>query len=168
LGGLLSGPFDPGAMTGMLITAGAMVTGLLIAITGIVFGTWQSIAKTRAETALKHEMIARGMSADEIAQVLGTQPGGPVKVEGAIDLPCACEAVVRDSCGEWNAALVLQAAEGRYLVHYVGTEMDENEWVEAGRIRLAADSQLHDLIARLRPEFSRNGTTGKPPVEAEI
>jgi hypothetical protein len=53
--------------------------GLLIPISGIVFGTVTSyLQKTRQaelDAGLKHEMLQRGMSAEEIVQVIRARPG---------------------------------------------------------------------------------------------
>ena len=55
----------------------------LIPICGIVFGTvthaWQRVRRAEIEAALKHEMIQRGMSADEIRQVLEASAKGGSK-----------------------------------------------------------------------------------------
>jgi hypothetical protein len=55
----------------------------LIPITGIVFGTvthaWQRVRRAEIEAALKHEMIERGMSADEIRQILEASAKGGSK-----------------------------------------------------------------------------------------
>jgi hypothetical protein len=150
-------------MLALLITAMSILAGTTISVTGIVFGVMQSMAKNRAEAAMKHEMIARGMSADEIARVINTSAGAPA--EGCVDLPCACEAVVEWD-GDWCPALVLQVAEGRYFVHYVGHDMDENEWVTEDRVRFAAGSQLPGLVSNLGA--ARNGAPHKEPVEAEV
>jgi hypothetical protein len=163
MGGLMSQPFSPDAMLVFLITGFSLLAATIITVTAIVFGVMHSMAKNRAEAAMKREMIARGMSADEIARVINTTAGAPA--EGAVDLPCASEAVV-DWGGDWCPALVLQVAEGRYLVHYVGHEMDSNEWVTEDRIRFAAGSQLPGLVSNLGG--SRNGAPRKEPVEAEV
>ncbi len=55
----------------------------LIPITAIVFGTvtnaWQKVRRAEIEAALKHEMIQRGMSVDEIRQVLEASAKGGSK-----------------------------------------------------------------------------------------
>ena len=51
-----------------------VVLGLMIPLTGIVFGTltnyWRRSRKAELDAALKQQMLERGMSADEIVQVL--------------------------------------------------------------------------------------------------
>jgi len=52
--------------------------GLLIPIGGIVLGILKSVHKARQaelEMSLKHEMLQRGMSADEIVRVLQARSG---------------------------------------------------------------------------------------------
>jgi hypothetical protein len=74
------------------------------------------------ETALKRQMVDRGISADEIIAILagGKPRQGPP--EGGVDLPYACEVVV-ESDGEWHTGLILKRDGDRYLVHFVGTDM---------------------------------------------
>ena len=99
-------------------------------------------------------MIARGMSADEIVQVITASKGE------AMDLPCASEVLV-ESDGNWQAALVLQAVNGEYYIHYLGSEMDNNEWVGPDRIRFPADSRV--------PRCSPSGTQRtRPPTACRV
>lgn len=55
---------------GELIAITSVVGGLLCGITAIVAGTWAKVRRTEIAAALKHEMLNRGMSADEIRTVL--------------------------------------------------------------------------------------------------
>jgi hypothetical protein len=163
-----SGSLSADQTTAVMIVLAALSAVVLIAVPGIMFGTWAAVAKARADAALKRQMVDRGMSADEIVRVVTACGGGAVRVAGAVDLPCACEAVVRDDDGDWCPALILQAGDGRYLVHYVGQDMDDNEWVGGDRVRLPAGSPLPELAARSHNYPGSNGTPGKPPVEAEV
>lgn len=52
----------------------AIVFVFSIPIVAIVGGIWASIEKTRANSQLKRDMIARGMSAAEIERVLSAKP----------------------------------------------------------------------------------------------
>ena len=61
---------------------------------------------------------------------------------------------------------MLQVAEGRYLIHFIGHDMDSNEWVDTSRIRFPAGSQLSDLHARL--DAGRNLIPHKELMEAEL
>jgi hypothetical protein len=51
-----------------------VVLGFMIPLTGIVFGTltgyWRRTRQAELDAALKQQMLERGMSADEIVQVL--------------------------------------------------------------------------------------------------
>ncbi len=51
----------------------AVALAFSVPIVAIVAGTWASIEKTRANTALKRDMIGRGMSAEEIQAVLAAK-----------------------------------------------------------------------------------------------
>jgi hypothetical protein len=153
---------------GLTITLAAMGAGVLIAVTGIIAGAWQKVHANRAKYALTQQMIERGMSPDEIAQVVASHRKSKKSATGAADLPCASEAVVEHD-GEWHAALVLQVAQGRYHIHYVGTDMDENEWVSEDRIRFPNGSHVPGLMASLTPKTEGfNGAPSKPPIEAEL
>jgi hypothetical protein len=101
------------------------------------------------------------MSAEEIARVVDTHtPRGGNEV----DLPCASEVVVKGDDDDWYPALVLQVRDGQYLIHYVGHEMEENEWVGEDRVRFPAGSHVPALIAPL----GANGIPRKAPMEAEV
>ena len=137
-------------IVGLMVTAGIVITFI---------GVFASTLNAVKTANLKHSMLERGLSPEAIVQVIEARAGGPgeVRVSGAVDLPCACEAVV-EADGEWRAALVLKEAEGRYYIHFVGTGMDENEWVGENRIRFAADSHF----------VNRNGVPRKQPMEMEL
>jgi hypothetical protein len=157
--------FDPGLM----ITLAAMGAGTLIAISAIIAGAWQKVHANRARYALTQQMVERGMTADEIALIVASHRKPRKKATtGATDLPCASEAVV-ESDGDWYPALVLQVAQGRYYIHYVGHDMDSNEWVSEDRIRFPTGSHVPGLMASLTPTTEGfNGAPSKPPVEAEL
>jgi RNA binding activity-knot of a chromodomain len=136
--------------------------GALIAITGIIFGTVSSVKRAKIEANLKRDMLDQGLSPEAIVQVIEAGRDKDHKhVSGAADLPCACEAVVEHG-GEWRPALVLRRAEGQgqYYVHFVGTDMDENEWVGEERIRVAPDSSLSSV--------GLNGLPKKEPLNLEL
>jgi hypothetical protein len=48
--------------------------GLVISLAGIVMKSITSMHRHRTDTALKREMIERGMSADEIATIIQASP----------------------------------------------------------------------------------------------
>jgi hypothetical protein len=108
----------------------------LVSLAGIIIPAWASVCKMKLETALKRQMIDRGMSADEILTVLSA----PAPTAGTIDLPCASEVVV-ESEGEWSPAFILKRADDRYFVHYVGYDLSDNEWVSGSRVRFPESSR---------------------------
>ncbi len=64
-----------------LVLIGGLVLGSLACIAGLI---WHEFRKSEIEGALKHEMIARGMSADEIERVLAAKMNrGSKKVPAA-------------------------------------------------------------------------------------
>src|SRR5262245_10133349 len=85
--------------------------------------------------ALKRQMVDRGMSADEIIAILSGGKPREEPLEAGVDLPCASEVVV-ESDGEWHTGLILKRDGERYLVHVVGTDMSDNEWVTTDRLRV--------------------------------
>jgi hypothetical protein len=61
---------DPMGLVALLLIFGG---GFLVAIVSVVLGFLNNSRKREAEINLKHEMIARGMSADEIERVLAAK-----------------------------------------------------------------------------------------------
>ena len=59
--------FDAGEIIGLVAVGG----GMLIALVAILGGFWHQ----NRLTSLKHEMVSRGMSADEICRVVASRPG---------------------------------------------------------------------------------------------
>lgn len=57
----------------LLVAIGCM-TALCIVITGIVAGVYASMKSRRQDVELKQEMLDRGMSAEEIAEVIKAAP----------------------------------------------------------------------------------------------
>ncbi|HET6325317.1 MAG TPA: hypothetical protein VFG04_11630 [Planctomycetaceae bacterium] len=58
--------FNFGELMGFLSVSG----GLLVAVIAIVGGLWADVRKAELASALKHDMLDRGLSADEIRTVL--------------------------------------------------------------------------------------------------
>jgi hypothetical protein len=121
--------------TGSELLAMLIVAGAIITLAGIVASVCGSIYKIRVETALKQQMVERGMPVDDMVRVLHTPASDPCKVGAGY--PCASEAVVERD-GEWSAALILKRDADRYFVHFVGQDMSENEWVSSDRLRFPA------------------------------
>jgi hypothetical protein len=67
---LLSG-FEPGEIIGLVAVSGAMLCGL----TSIVMGIWHATRRVELATALKQDMLARGMSPEEIQMVMAAGAG---------------------------------------------------------------------------------------------
>lgn len=161
LGSLLLEPFSSQQVTAIVIVSVSVMSLLVFLMTTVIAGTWQKMSALKLETDLKREMLGRGMTADAIAQVINCR----ATPESAASPPCACEAVVNKD-GEWQTALVLQTTDDRYYVHYVGREMDENEWVGVDRIRFANWSENAE---RMQPfHLGRNGGPRKQPMELEV
>ena len=55
-----------GELIGLIAVVGAM----LVAAIKVIAGSWQRTRCTEIEASLKHDMLERGMSADEIERVL--------------------------------------------------------------------------------------------------
>jgi len=66
---LLSLPVEKLAPT--IIFGGAFLVGAI----GIVARTWQCVRRAEIDADLKREMLARGMSADDIVRVIEEQSG---------------------------------------------------------------------------------------------
>jgi hypothetical protein len=109
---------------------------VLVSLAGIVVPAWASVSRFRMETALKQQMLERGMSAEEILSILSTPESGT----NTINYPCASEVVIEGD-EEWQPGLILRREGDRYYVHYVGGEMSENEWVPSARIRFPRSSK---------------------------
>jgi hypothetical protein len=58
--------WDAGELIGLI----AVVSGALIAITAILSGQWRRVRQTEIEASLKHDMLARGLSAEDIERIL--------------------------------------------------------------------------------------------------
>jgi hypothetical protein len=128
--------FSPEQLTALWIVGMGVTFLILVSLAGIIVPVWASVHKARLETALKQQMLERGMSAEEILQVLNGREQDPSRA----DYPCASEVIV-EQAGEWNPSLILRRQGERYLVHYVGTDMSENEWVTSDRVRFPAGTK---------------------------
>jgi len=51
----------------------------LICVVPSIAAYWWKVRKAETEAALKHDMLARGMSAEEIERVLAASPGSKCK-----------------------------------------------------------------------------------------
>ena len=58
----------------VLLVAIGCLTGLLLGLTGILAGIWCSVRNKQIEADLKQEMLDRGMTSEQIEQVIKAQP----------------------------------------------------------------------------------------------
>ena len=63
-------------LSGLLIVAGGLIFGL----TAIGIAAWLKMRKAEIAANLKHDMLARGMSADDIAKVLNAGEKPPAVI----------------------------------------------------------------------------------------
>lgn len=71
---MLADPFDSldqGQIFVVVLTAIGCGTGLLISVGGMVAGVIGAVHRRKVEADLKRDMLDRGMSAEEIATVIG-------------------------------------------------------------------------------------------------
>jgi hypothetical protein len=161
----------------------------------VIGSAWTGVTKLRLKAALtqqvialKQQMIERGMTADEIVQVLGPPSENPDYLSededdeaGVVTGPFAGEVVVQREGyeGQWHSALVLRRSGDRYLIHtcpgYEGCELPGNEWVNADRVRFPASSSGQDGSPRHSADctgaFDASQWCGQPnkaPVPAEV
>jgi hypothetical protein len=109
---------------------------MLVPMAGIAAGAWAKVNQHRMDNALKQQMIDRGMSAEDIVKILYN----PAKDQAAVSPPVASEVVVEND-GEWCTGLVLNREGERLLIHFVGTDMSDNEWVTSDRVRFPATAE---------------------------
>jgi hypothetical protein len=183
-----------------LVAAGVflLIMFLLVGITPlawVIASAWEGVTKLRLKAglkqqviALKQQMIERGMTADEIVQVLGPPSEALDDLSekeddeaGVVSGPYAGEVVVEREGyeGQWHSALVLRRSGDRYLIHscpgYEGCELPGNEWVQADRVRFPAPSSGQDGSPRDSADHIETfgpsqwcGQPNKGPVPAEV
>lgn len=66
---------------GEVIGLVAVVMGCLTGMSAIIGGFWYGVRKTEAESALKRELLAAGLSADDIERVVNVTTGGATMTE---------------------------------------------------------------------------------------
>jgi hypothetical protein len=173
-----------------------LITLIFISPLAAILGpVWSSVIKLRLKAglkqrviALKQQMIERGMTADEIVQVLGPPSEALDDLSekeddeaGVVSGPYAGEVVVEREGyeGQWHSALVLRRSGDRYLIHscpgYEGCELPGNEWVQADRVRFPAPSSGQDGSPRDSADHIETfgpsqwcGQPNKGPVPAEV
>ena len=70
------GRMNPGEFIGFVAMSGGMVIGLLIALSAILGGYWYNARRVEAETALKRELVAAGLPAEDIERIVNVTTGG--------------------------------------------------------------------------------------------
>lgn len=111
----------------VLVILGAV----LIAVPAIMFTQMRAVREARILSGLKRDLVARGLPTDEIERLVRARPDSEPVGQG---LPTAHEVVVHWQ-DDWYPAIVLKRAENQWLVHYVGNDTSDNEWVGPDRIR---------------------------------
>jgi hypothetical protein len=124
-------PLPPDELLAVFIVMVGVIGVVVLAVPIVLAVQLRWMRESRINAELKREMLARGLSAEDIERVIG-KGNGPHEPEGAI--PSAGEVVV-EHLGEWYSAVLLKRTDSRWFVHYVGADSDENEWVTADRIR---------------------------------
>ena len=71
--GFLSGFDEDHRFVLTIIIIGCVTVGT-IALTGVAAGVWSSVRQKQIEADLKQDMLDRGMTADEIEQVVSARP----------------------------------------------------------------------------------------------
>jgi hypothetical protein len=165
--------FSSSQQMSLLVVAMAFCVPAIIAVVGICAGAWTKVHKLRLEHSLKQQMIDRGMPAEEIVAVLQSRG----RYVDAVESPVASEVVVQND-DEWQTGLILRREGERYYVHLVGTDMSENQWVTADRVRFPAgiddrydsarDWSFGGGAVRVNPFCTRPGSSKPAPVDQEI
>jgi hypothetical protein len=142
-------------------------TGILFATLGIlgliamVLLTVAMAERTKIRLAqihvdLKRDMIQRGMSADEIERVLaaGVPDSEPARDRDRYAKvgPATCDVAVVDEDGDWQRAILLHMRGDSCLVHYVGTDIENNETVRRSRVRFPSSVAFDEAAGYEWPE----------------
>lgn len=100
--------------SGQILGFSGIIGGVLIALTAIVFSQWRKVRVAEIEGALKQQMLDKGMSAAEIAQVMnaGQAPGDtPISSTGneALDKAALAQRMVDNGYEGEDIERVLKA-----------------------------------------------------------
>lgn len=68
---------EPDMFFVLLIVGGALSSATLISLGSVAMITWRKVRRDEMVFELKREMLAQGMSADEIVKVVGATPPSP-------------------------------------------------------------------------------------------
>jgi hypothetical protein len=78
---------DPEMFFALLIVGGSLASGTLITLGSVALITWRKARRDEMTFELKREMLEQGMSADDIAKVIGAAPPRPAWTAGS---PWSC------------------------------------------------------------------------------
>lgn len=137
----------------LLLSLLAMLTvGLLIAVTAIIVTNWRRVRQSDAESALKQDMLQRGMSAEDIERVIRVTSIVPEKppVEVSHPLVIAAKANGLKELTEKQ----LQAKVASDLAVY---EMDREKMEEALDALCRADLETQRAVAQAVGHMIENG-----------
>jgi hypothetical protein len=70
-----------GQLLGLVAMLLSFLVGGAVALTAIVTAHWRKARQAEREAALKHEMLQRGMSAEEIVLVISATRGSSVNAD---------------------------------------------------------------------------------------
>jgi hypothetical protein len=121
-----------------LLGALGILGGVLVVTVYLIASNWRRVRQYQLDTALKQDMLDRGMSVADIERVLGPKGFKIVDESKVTSYPTASDVVVEWE-EEWYPAILQKTDGDKYYVHYKG--YDEGEWVTLDRIRFPAQPQ---------------------------
>jgi hypothetical protein len=135
-------------IVGVVAIAGSLLVGLLIVLTAIISHNWRRMRQFDIETALKQEMVRKGMSADEIERIIRVTRPGDDQPGGRPSSP---------------AAQPVQEMSPRQLDAQVATDlanmgMDADKIEHAVSALVAADHDTKRAVAQAVSKMIKNGS----------
>jgi hypothetical protein len=150
--------FNSGELLLLLFGALGVFALLVVAIVAIIAGERRRLRVAQLQIELKQELLQRGMTAEEIERVLkaGAAKANPDDEHDedryATVGPATCDVAVQDSGDDWQRAVLLGMRGDRCLVHYVGSDVSDNEWVGKSRVRFPASVAFAEAFRGEWPE----------------
>ena len=143
---------DGGEMLGLV----AILGGVLIALFGIVMGTWYSMHWASHQNALKREMLARGMSVDEIERLTLTEAERLCKLKGDRK---AREAEIAADLKRETIVRGVPIEQAQQPAPCTDAQIEEESKALADTIvRMVHDGELdRNVVARLISTFIKRG-----------
>jgi hypothetical protein len=152
-----------GSMQLMVIVLGGLAALWLLAVcvVAIVASERRKVRVAEIQAELKREMLQRGMSAEEIERVVGAGVAEPASGEDryAEVGPATCDLAVEDGDGDWRRAILLDMRGDLCLVHYVGSDIDENETVSRSRVRFPSSVAFEAIRGALPDDYNAQEAT---------